>query len=1083
MNINLDNFLQKVFNLRKGEKKSFSLLFLHSFALGIFISVYFVPANAVFIQYFGGEYLPLAYIASGFVGYLTTSLYSVLQHKVTAQKLFLAFLSFIAIVTLLFWLFSDFFSEKHLAFFVFIFAAPLASLVGMISGGLSMQFLNMRQVKRLYGAINIGGISSAILGYIAIPIISPFLSHSFDLLLIADVGIIVSIFLLVYIYKKLQKINISEESEEEKTENIKFYNFLKQRYFILIFVVASLSTITIYFADFVYLASIKIQDQLISTPEEVAQFIALVCAAFKIGELILSLYSSRILGKHGVQMGLRILPTVSTILISLAAIISIFFGIKSIIFFAFIVLNKSLDRILRKGLDEPAFNVLFQPLPDNLKLRIQTYSGVIVQISSGIAGIILLLLGFWISTENGINLKYFTWIFLPLLLLWAFFSIKLYKAYKSQLKGMLLDISKSKKRDIFSHAYGDEILKKHLKEKNINTLKMTTIILSESAPNELEVYASSLLRKENTSIQNAVLRAIDPTWRQSKILKLINKLLKDKSKIKNITKELAEKAYCIMQPKELKEISEIKLLEICSSSIFEEQLLAVHYLLKHEKLQNEKNILALLDSKTKPIKTAAIKLVSKNHKPLLISKLIKLLEDEEFCHISTLVLLETGDVSIPELEKYFHHSINLQLLLRIIEIFAKIGSKRAKAILVKQINFPKREIQLAVIRGLYFCRYQASMQEISIISEKLKNVIENILWLLAALSDIKEEKNTLRLIQALDMEKIENYETLFRLLSFMFQPRIIELIKKNIIGENTIFALEIIDNFISPDIKQLIIPLFDNISDNQRIKKLKSIFPQEKMTFSQRLKSIVTRDFDKIDIWTVAKAIELFGRLLKRRQKKIIQEAQSEKEEIILWTKENVNKLLRKIRKSEIPDEVFVALYHKDQAVYEMAAKIIYDENPSRCFDYLSKISEEKQYLYSVLENPKKERNYLLNDKLKLLKRYFLFFSIPDHLLLQIAKIFKVKALKKGEILKFDISHRDDTFVILKGSFICLHDNEKFLLEEDRLILRGINIPATALFIEANENATILEANRYEYFNILLAEPEILQNIYDMLKL
>ena len=613
---------------------------------------------------------------------------------------------------------------------------------------------------------------------------------------------------------------------------------------------------------------------------------------------------------------------------------------------------------------------------------------------------------------------------------------------------------------------------------------MTTTILSESTPSELEFYAAALLRKNNPSIQNAVLRAIDPTWRQHKLFKLLEKLqISNDNKIQISTKELAAKAYCIMKPKELKEISEKEINRLCHSEVFEDQLLAAHYLINDEKLQNENNILALLDSKAKPIKTAAIKFVSKNHAPQLISKLIKLLEDEEFYHTSTLILLEAGDISIPELEKYFTPATNSQLLVRIIEIFAKIGSKRAKSILVKQINFPKRKVQLAIIRGLYFCRYQANEQELPIIRKKLENVIENILWFLAALSDIKEEKNTLRIIQALDMEKVENYETLFRLLSFMFQARIIELIKKNIIGENTIFALEIIDNFISPDIKQLIIPLFDNISDNQRIKKLKNIFPQEKMSFSQRLKSIVTRDYDKIDTWTVAKAIELFGRLLKRRQKKIIKEAQNEKEDITLWTKENVNKLLQKIRKSEIPDEVFVALYHKDQAVYETAAKIIYEENPSRCFNYLTRISEEKKHLYPFLEAPKKDGNYLLSDKLRLLKRYFLFFSIPDHLLLQIAKIFEVKNIKKGEKLNFDLQHRDDTYIVLTGSFICTRNNEEYVLEADRLILRGINIPATAQAIEAKEKATILQANRYQYFNILLAEPEILQNIFSMLKL
>ena len=106
---------------------------------------------------------------------------------------------------------------------------------------------------------------------------------------------------------------------------------------------------------------------------------------------------------------------------------------------------------------------------------------------------------------------------------------------------------------------------------------------------------------------------------------------------------------------------------------------------------------------------------------------------------------------------------------------------------------------------------------------------------MSSIEDLEDEKNTLKLIQALDLERQNNLEQLFLLLSFIYEPRIIALIQKNIIGKNTIFALEIIDNFFSQDIKQLVSPLFDDMSAIQKIKKLSHFFPQEKFSSGDRL--------------------------------------------------------------------------------------------------------------------------------------------------------------------------------------------------------------------------------------------------------
>ena len=326
---------------------------------------------------------------------------------------------------------------------------------------------------------------------------------------------------------------------------------------------------------------------------------------------------------------------------------------------------------------------------------------------------------------------------------------------------------------------------------------------------------------------------------------------------------------------------------------------------------------------------------------------------------------------------------------------------------------------------------------------------------------------------------------IFELLSFLYDPKVINLIKKNIIGENTIFALEIIDNFISQDQKQLIIPLFDDISKYQRLKKLNKYFPQRKLKLTNRLKDIIVRDYNKVDPWTVAKAVELLGKLHKKKKSIDIKESETEDtEKIDLWTNENVQQLLKAIRKSEMPDEMFACLYHPDEIVFSTAAQIIYEENPSRCLNYLQNLSTKKQEIYPVLQDPKLSKFNLLTNKIKYLKRLSTFFSIPENLLVKIAKIVKINEYDKGQELSLVNGHSEDIFLIVSGKLkVNISNGESKIYESDDIVIRGLNTPLDTEKVYVEKKSIIMLANRFEYFNILIDETGIIHHMFEMVQI
>ncbi len=1069
----ISKFLVKSLELKESEITIFWLLFFHTFFLGLFIAFYFVSSNSLFISNFGSQDLPIAYITAGIVGYVSTFVYSVLQKKVKSKYLFLGALSFMLIITILGLIGTFYVDKKWLSGFVFIWAWPFISLVGIETGGLALKFLDLIQVKRLYGLFNMGGVLAAVLSYLAIPFLKEVTSDLYNFLYVAIFGLIVSIALLFVMYKKFPATD-KKKSEVKKTETkTGMREIIKDKYFFWIFVSAIFSMTMIYLSDFGFLSSVKIQ----ISPKNVPQYLALVYGGLKIGEFIISYFSPRILSKYGVKLGLNILPIVSSALILLAAIVSLIFGAENYLFLVLMTANKAMERILRRGLDDPAFNILYQPLPNEDKLAIQTKVGVVMQFSIAIAGVVLFLINRVLITPQGFLLQYFPLLFLPLLLFWAYSTRNLYFAYKSKIRQILTDISKEKKRDTAKFQFGDELLRKQLTKDNTQFTALSVTILSETNPKLFEAHATNLLEDfKDPIIRKSILKNIDPTWR-SRIKKSVDKILEEE-KIPHDVEKMARHASENLDYNDIKAILDEQAHEMLNSNSIPEKIKLIKYIFKGKYNPEEKEMLKLLEDKDKIIKMSAINLVARIRTQSLIEKLVSLIKFPEYYHTSASVLLEIGDKVLPELDKYFEQNAPREILLRVIEIYAKIGSTPAKQLLIKYINYPDREIQLEIIWSLYFCKFQASSEiEIAAVKAKLNDIVENILWIYSTINDIENEKNTLKLFLALDVEKQFNFELLFQLLSFLYEPRIITLIEKNVIGKNTIFALEIIDNFFGQDTKQIIAPLFDDITSLQKIKRLGKYFPQEKMNFEDRLRNVIMRDFSKLDAWTVAKTIELLGKLHKKQISKKTQTSTiRDYSDIELWTRDKIDNVLEKIRRSEMPDEIFLALYHKDELIYSTAAKIIHEENPIKCFDYLINMSPAKQSLMNVLSNSGK----LIPDKVKLLKKHPLFFNVPDNLIVKIAKLVKIKEAKKNEEIFIEYKERkDDIIIVLQGALVYNKEKEdETYFFKDDIIIRGTNIDQYANVLLTKKDAMLLLINRFEYFNLLLSEKEILRHIF-----
>lgn len=1083
--LTLSHFLVKNFDLRQGEIPIFLMLFAHSFFLGLAGAFYFTPANSEFIRYFGSEQLPYAYIGSGIGGYLFTQLYSWLQKRIDSRTLFMATLMFMTVFTLAAPMLQGYVSPenaKYLSFFVFIWAWPFLSMVGIECGALSLKFLNLVQVKRIFALFSIGGVLAAMMGYLVIPLLSKVISHSYTLLYISALGFIVGIVTLVTLYNKYPE-KLKEERMRLAAENKKLLSFkpsndgtglfqlLKKSYFKYIFICATLSMTIIYITDFSFLSTVKIQ----ISPDNTAQFLTLVYGGLKIGELVLSFFSARILSKYGVKLGLMILPICMVVVVAAAAIVGLIWSVNVIMFLILITLNKSQERILRRGLDDPAFNILYQPLPDNEKAAVQTKVGVVQQFSTGIAGVIIWAVNSGIKLLGEYDFRYFLICFVPILILWVISSKNLYVSYKATIKQIVADASKEKKRgDVAKNQYGVELIRKYVKNPNPKIQSLAVMILSETAPRSLEGYASTLFESNDEIVDKAVLRHVDPTWRRR--LGGPCKQVYETMQAPEV-RLLSQRAVNYLNYDDIKEPGPDELSTLATSEFVSDKIRLIKFMFNNEKYMDEDIIFGMLDAQDRNVKSAAITLAGRLRTPRMIEKLISLVESVEYYNTAGDVLLDMGDRVLPYLNNYFNTCKDPVILLRLIELYAKFGSQPARAHLIKNINYPNRDIQLAVIWALNFCKFQATEEaDIQTIKQKISERVENIVWIMSSLEDIEDEqRKAMKLKQALEQERENEKEVLFNLLSFINEPRLINLIQKNIIGKNNIFAVEIIDNNFSQDLKQIITPLFDDLSTLQKIKKLSHFFPQEKMSFEERLKAIITRDYSKLDTWTISKAVDLLGKLHKSKVNDSGRSSVIDYKDLKLWTRSNIDDVLTKIRKSEIPDEIFLCLYHVDEIVYSVAAKIVYEENPLKCSDYLVNMTPQKQKLLADI----KGNLPLLMDRVKIFKKHPMFYAVPEHLIAKIAANLQVEKLNKGDEIDLE-AQKNDVIFLMKGT-LSVKDSfaEKAYFFKNDMIIRGLNLDQGAGSLVAKKESTIAKINRFTYFNLLIRETEIIPFIFD----
>jgi HEAT repeat protein len=340
-----------------------------------------VSAAALFLGEYGADSLPWIYIASAGIGTGLGFVYSLMQKFLPLRRVIVIIAVLMAMPLFIFRLgLNPALLGGYTIFLMRLWLEAIYVLNELNTSITANQLFNIREIKRTYPLISSGILAADVLSGFSLPFLQSWIGLS-NVILLASLMLLVGAGILFYLSEAYQQaFPDSLKRRLQETQHDFTARRLRgplQRYVILIVAFFVMAQILSLLVDFQYLSQLE-QNLSVS---DIAAFLALFSGILGIFELITQWFiSGRAIERLGV-FAIAILPP------ALLTGLSFLSSIDLLRLFWGVIILKFLDELLRYTLLASIGPVLFQPIPDTVRSRIQsTVRGIAEPISSGLTG-------------------------------------------------------------------------------------------------------------------------------------------------------------------------------------------------------------------------------------------------------------------------------------------------------------------------------------------------------------------------------------------------------------------------------------------------------------------------------------------------------------------------------------------------------------------------------------------------------------------------------------------------------------------------------------------------------------------------
>jgi hypothetical protein len=262
---------------------------------------------------------------------------------------------------------------------------------------------------------------------------------------------------------------------------------------------------------------------------------------------------------------------------------------------------------------------------------------------------------------------------------------------------------------------------------------------------------------------------------------------------------------------------------------------------------------------------------------------------------------------------------------------------------------------------------------------------------------------------------------LYHLLSLAYNPTSIGNIKNLLMeGSDTdiSFAVELLDQIVNEEIKQVFFPVVENISLKDRFKQLQYFFQAIRETPEELIQDIINRDFNMISLYVKACAIYS----------------------------------LPILKKKEASQELVASIFHPNQLIRETAATVMEQIEPMQLESVYSRLDPTwVNEIKSSLSHAGNGIPYLLLHRIRFIKNCPTMKGISEDILLEIAKTLETNTLTRDEefLIKRDDVHYAFMIIIEGTAQIKISSGKVFTFDKNDIIYSDIFVEDNTFSLRA----------------------------------
>ncbi len=988
-------------NVREDEQERALLLLGFGFFMGIFLATFQLVSETQLITQAGSEedsaeVIRQGLFAAAILGVISTALFAYFQNKISFGifSVINLFLIFITVVT--FYLLFRFLPQEYikiLSFIQFAFLGPVVAVFLLGFWGVFGRLFDLRQSKRIIGGIDTGQLLAAILTFFTIGLGVGAL-ETYNLLIVSALAVLGAMgFLLVIVNK--YKLGQATAGYQQST-HVKLKDMLGSKYVVLLAVFISFSIFAYLLVENSYLAALSRQYP-IEEEDSLRQFLGWFSGTILILSFIFqTFFNDRIIAEYGLRVALTILPVILGILTIAVIVVGNLAGQSDlngtfVLFFLFVALSKLFITFLRDALENPAFKLYFMTLDNKIRFDIQAkIEGVVVESAKVIVGGLIIALG--LLTFFDIIHYYYILIFV--IAGWIYLAGQLYAEYRNRIRDKLenQDISVDE-MDLVQDAVITSI-QHNLNHEKPETALFSFKLLEKINPVYVAPSINTLMRHDNQAVRDFAQHTMNAVRGVSVSDRYILSATTDEGKENRIQLSRTDIDYLLRKG----EVSKRRLAYLCRSEDAQDRQYGSELIGNLTGADTLSYLIELLQDIDRNVRIAAITAATKRNNPEIINGLISNLSNTSYSNLAKSALFVIGREALPVLDNAFYKAgQDNQTMLRIVQIVGRIGGKTAQEMLWNKIDYPDRLISSQVLESLSETGFKASLTQITRIKFAIEGNISDIAWNIAAYTEVPDNRSYRQLKQAIKEENTHDIWHIYTLLSMLYDAKSIYLIKQNLesgTNEGITYAIELLDVLLAEDLKMKIIPILDEISDLEKIRKLQVYYPRTKLSTQLTLKFLINRDFTQSNRWTKACALYQIGRL----------------------------------KIADFKYDLIANLFNPDQMVREMAAWGLHTIDPKLYFEHISRLGPEtKQEMDALILNASEEigDGNLIFEKVRFLQSMKVFNQISGLLLSYLSDDIIIHRLLEGETLNLGGEYAKYFIIVRSGNGNLYQDGEQ----------------------------------------------------------